>query len=798
MKKWLGFVAFLSLTITVYAVPYISPINYMEIPVCEEIMNINGDDTEGSWSAAQSFTLFNTGPWSGASDFSGYFKLCWDETYLYFYADITDDVNHSYDGVNGDSWMYDNIEIYIDLDTANHPVTEFDDNTVQLRFNRGFTSPQQSGRAGAGDYLYSYKEKTGGTGWIVEAGIPWTCALPSGSLPEDILAYVSSAMGFDANFADSDNSDGDPTVGNRDVQGTWDLDGGSEDNAWQNTSTFGIVDLLSEAYPPAIPYTSPLRTMNVPARTDRIVMDGVADEGSWSDIQDVTMFDATGYSGAGDFDAEFRLSWDMEYLYFFADITDDINHSYAGTDDVWMFDAFDIYLDLDTVMGTVDYDNNSILLRFNRGMNQVQEPGRAAKGDYKYYSENTSTGWVVEAGIPWTSAMPSGYLPEDFAQFMNGKMGMDVSFFDSDNSDGNPSVGNRDILASWDTDGLDGTEDNAWFDTHVFGIIDLIGIPNDPELELSLPYTEPVRDMDIPQRNQTFDLDAFTYETFWSYPQKLTVFNDTDYFGEDDLSCVFRTAWDMDYLYLYARILDDQDQSWTPGQPDAFNYDNVEVYIDLDTFSTVTAYRNTSTTMLRFNRGVDDVQETGRASAGDFQYTWRNLYGGIGWQMEAAIPWTCALATGLSSSDIEDYLPTIGLDVIVNDLDATTISGRENITQAAWDIEYSSGDPLEDLAMENTRVFGIANLSPYALEVSEGIREDFRIFPNPVADRLTIESDKVIRKLEILNPLGQSVMHFNGGDLDESINISDLPAGAYLIHCVFSDSSEITKFVMKE
>jgi len=94
----------------------------------------------------------------------------------------------------------------------------------------------------------------------VEAGIPWTCALPDGSLPEDIEYYVANSMGFDIIFSDSDNETGDPLTGARDAMAAWDsdypntVDDRTEDNAWMNTHVFGIISLIGDPLaPPAAP-----------------------------------------------------------------------------------------------------------------------------------------------------------------------------------------------------------------------------------------------------------------------------------------------------------------------------------------------------------------------------------------------------------------------------------------------------------------------------------------------------------------------------------------------------------------
>jgi hypothetical protein len=792
VSYWL--VAFLP----IYAIPYVSPVRFMEIPLCTQTMVFNGIDDEACWSEAQSVSRFLNNGWTGNQDLSAWFKVCWDQDYLYFFVDITDDVNDSYDPSYSSDWMYDCAEVYLDLDTSNHPSSAYDDNTIQLRFHRGSASPYVAGRASPSEYLYDIEEKTGGNGWIAEIGIPWSAAMPSGSLPEDINSYVEHAIGFDVNISDSDNSDGDPAIGNRDVMAAWDEDGldGTEDLAWNNTSVFGIVELLTSPPLPAIAYTQPVRTMEIPAREDRIVFDGVADETSWSESQDVTVFNHDGWTSTSDFDATFNLTWDMEYLYFFADITDNVEEDYApGLADPWMFDCVEFFIDLDTVMGYTEYDEDAVQLRFHRGLGVIELSGRAPESNFIYHWENKpgNDGWIIESAIPWTCVMPTGYEPDDFNYYVNSMLGLDINFSDSDNSDGNPDVGNRDAQAAWDADlpddSWDRSEDLAWNNTHVFGIVDLIGEPLPPDPEpIGLPYVKPLLELDVPVRNIEFTLDCNDHEVFWSYPQKLTIFNDADYTGEEDLSAYFRTAWDYDYLYLFASVTDDTDRSWVSGQGDPSVFDNLEVYFDLDTFSLETTYRSNSTAMLRFCRGNDVIQSTGRAENNEFEYTWANFEEGGGWKLEAAIPWTCALAAGSDPSDIADYMPAIGFDVTVNDLDAGTPSGRENLSQAAWDTEERGigQDPLEDQAMTNTRMFGIANLSPYWLEFDETTGHGgILIYPNPACREIRIENLEDVQRIDIIDLKGSVIRSFISPPSLLQIDISPLTGGIYLAHITY-------------
>ena len=108
---------------------------------------------------------------------------------------------------------------------------------------------ETAGRASRADYGY-FMESAAAGGWIAEAAVPWTAVLAEGSLPDDMGDYHYCAIGFDLMGCDSDNTDGDAAVGNRDVQSAWDMDDPddaadrTEDLAWNNTSVFGYVNLM--------------------------------------------------------------------------------------------------------------------------------------------------------------------------------------------------------------------------------------------------------------------------------------------------------------------------------------------------------------------------------------------------------------------------------------------------------------------------------------------------------------------------------------------------------------------------
>jgi hypothetical protein len=218
----------------------------------------------------------------------------------------------------------------------------------------------------------------------------------------------------------------------------------------------------------------PYRSMEVfyawPAPPD---LDGVVDDAYSAEQSTDWMYpdQQASYGGPSDFTAVFHLCYDWEYLYMIAIITDDVEEDYDWNySDPWMFDNVELFLQLDTNTTYTAYDSLTVQLRICRGLDSVQEPGRAARSDFGYYMEPQSeTGWIVETAIPWTCAMGGSMDPGDFD--LCPAIGFDFSGADSDDTDGNPAIGNRDYQTAWDLDGQDGTEDQAWQNVTVFGYI---------------------------------------------------------------------------------------------------------------------------------------------------------------------------------------------------------------------------------------------------------------------------------------------------------------------------------------
>jgi hypothetical protein len=238
-------------------------------------------------------------------------------------------------------------------------------------------------------------------------------------------------------------------------------------------------------------YVEPVREMDVPAVTaaNPIVIDGDGSDACYGPEQDMLIAKRAGAANpngleegdAVDFNSWFKVCWDLEYLYLYVEVTDDVEESYSdGKSDSWTWDNFEVFIDLDTNSTTNTYDAAStIQLRYCRSYG-VESPGRATKEDYLVEEVNDASMWAVEIGIPWTSASAAGVVPDMLAQQAEGILGFDFAVADAD-GDGSGSSGGRNVeggaQAFWDQDEPIDNADNAYQNRRVFGWITLTGTP---------------------------------------------------------------------------------------------------------------------------------------------------------------------------------------------------------------------------------------------------------------------------------------------------------------------------------
>jgi hypothetical protein len=294
---------------------------------------------------------------------------------------------------------------------------------------------------------------------------------------------------------------------------------------------------------------------------------------------------------------------------------------------------------------------------------------------------------------------------------------------------------------------------------------------------MAAPMTAPVRSMVIPATNAVIAMDGVA-DADYSAVQSTTAFNVTGSTGADaDFTCTFQVCYNYQKLYLVATMLDDYvcEIPYTTGT-NPWTWDNVEVFLSIDTTGTTTAY-DTCTVQLRFNRGIlDSAQTPGRAAQEDYQVYYENT--ADGWVLEVGIPWTAALQTGALPEDIEAYVAAAavnGFDVSGADNDTDGPDARD--CQVAWDDDDPAmPDATEDLAWNNRTMFGIMTLEP-GIAVNTPTLESIGLYPNPATGTINLDLNEMTN-VEIFNVAGVMVKSVLTSKV---VDVNDLAAGLYMV-----------------
>jgi hypothetical protein len=257
--------------------PYL-PVDSYTVPASDQVMVIDGLALESCYGPQENLQAITDGLlWEGDSDLSGGFRISWDWSNLYIFVSVTDDIAHPlYEGVTDAPWDYDNVEIFLNIDTTGlYQDNSYGDDAIQIRFNRGrpdFISHDQFNyfqkETATGLVFQEFIDYTiaeiGTSGWTIEAAIPWMVILPLGSSQDDIFDFFNKPMGFELSASDSDGADNFPY---RETVLFWEADDdGCVECAWYDTKSFGLIELLGK------PLNSTLPSGEIITVTDTIIV----------------------------------------------------------------------------------------------------------------------------------------------------------------------------------------------------------------------------------------------------------------------------------------------------------------------------------------------------------------------------------------------------------------------------------------------------------------------------------------------------------------------------------------------
>ena len=367
--------------------------------------------------------ILGAGPFT-ENNLSGSAKALWDENYVYVLAEVKDDdlVNDS-----PNNYQDDGVEFYFDGNNAK--TTSYQaGNDVQLTFRWMDDVVAANNGISVVGIEKAMIANLDGDGYVLEAKIPWA---NFGVTPE-----IGLEVGFDFMLIDDDGG------GDREGKLSWNS---TSDNAYQNTSVFGTIELAGK-----IPKGEIYRVSSSP------IIDGSIDE-IWNNPI-IERFSAKnvligGVISEDNLSGYSQAIWDDTYVYLLAQVKDDvlINDSPNNYQD----DAVEFYFDGNNAKTTSYQAGNDVQLTF-RWMDDVvaANNGISVVGIEKAMIANLDgDGYVLEAKIPWANF---GVVSPVEGQ----QVGFDFMLIDDDEG------GDREGKLSWNA-----IDDSAWQSTAVFGTI---------------------------------------------------------------------------------------------------------------------------------------------------------------------------------------------------------------------------------------------------------------------------------------------------------------------------------------
>ncbi|MCR5039655.1 MAG: T9SS type A sorting domain-containing protein, partial [Bacteroidales bacterium] len=125
-----------------------------------------------------------------------------------------------------------------------------------------------------------------------------------------------------------------------------------------------------------------------------------------------------------------------------------------------------------------------------------------------------------------------------------------------------------------------------------------------------------------------------------------------------------------------------------------------------------------------------------------------------------------------------------------------TVTPYENYAFVNWteNGEVVCEEPTYTFTATTTRMLTVNLISTEGLGELSG---NFVMYPNPVSDKLVVETTETIDHLEIYNLLGALVYSDTDCATKVEISVSDLPSGMYFVRLKTNNNTETLKFVKK-
>jgi hypothetical protein len=624
-------------------------------------ITIDGVADERAWQKAEANAVanyLNAQP-VDAGDFSAQFKVAWNDTALYFLAEVTDDAVYP-----NDHWAADQVEWYIKVgDAISESNNISGDHAIGIHQVpcRLLDSPYPSkGYLHNNNTGYNAVTVLNDEGYVIEGYITWSSL---NDAEGNDLTGAPESFKIDVNIQDND---ADPDGGNYPnfgevTRGYW----SSDTHLWEGVSfaMAGVATLSDDVLDPA--------STSADISVHSITVDG--DMSDWGAVEAHTF--ETDFV-APDLEATYKLARDAENIYALVEVKDDTAAvlNSAGYEDqaFYLVDLTELFFDTDNAKNT-KYDDNDFQLRIFR--DNYYEVGASGSPnvigifpDLENVPGVTSDTW----GTTYQQGLTGMGLTIKLVETDNGylqEIGIPIEFLTKADDNLSPAnfyedteIGFRIQVRDMDKPGeqlkIIEPAGSAWSDPSTWNTLTVEGMPAPEIITID-------GEIDEKWEEQTqFDIATVVD------PESLAPYDVTD---ENDLSGYFKIYWEEDFLYVLGVVKDDA----LVNSPDSKNNsDHINLYIDPENRKEVAPEGEPG--LISIGAGFDREGLMGRIAPGwgnppGYDYGFKTTQDG----------YVVEFKIKSDSLRIEKFEPgkMIGLDVKINDVDDAENVNRD---QLAW------------------------------------------------------------------------------------------------------------------
>ena len=169
---------------------------------------------------------------------------------------------------------------------------------------------------------------------------------------------------------------------------------------------------------------------------------------------------------------------------------------------------------------------------------------------------------------------------------------------------------------------------------------------------------------------------------------------------------------------------------------------------------------------------------------------------------ESAFNMLAKTATGLNNPTVESATDashsgsgweTLSFDF--SDPKDNTAAANDVFGRILFFPQWKTGGGWNDSSVTTTYVDNITGLAAATAGISDNKLLNISMYPNPTSSRLTISAQSTIKSAAIYNLLGKEVMNLEINKNSESIDVSNLASGMYLIKYSIDNAIGTAKFI---